>query len=199
MHICCDFDETFADTYPNDVAYINCTTYKNLSLNEEVIIQNTDIEMIEPDPEIEVTSYNSPCSERFIEDMDTEKPLLLQPNLWNAKQIICGSFHQNDNRFLDQSRGFQCTCNALCMLVCEEIKSSSELDKILCAGDILYNTTVNNLKAQGKFVNSLLSLEEIPDTLEFETENFLVEKQLVLVVLLLALLKIKLCHPSIVL
>ena len=41
----------------------------------------------------------------------------------------------------------------------------------------MYNTTVNNLKAQGKFVNSLLSLEEIPDTLEFETVNFLVEKQ----------------------
>ena len=135
--------------------------------------------MIEPDPEIEVTSYNSPCSERFIEDMDTEKPLLLQPNslLWNAEQIIFGSFHQNDNRFLDQSRGFQCTCNALCMLVCEEIQTSSELDKILYAGDVLYNTTVNSLKAQGKFVKSLLSLEEIPDTLEFESVNFLVEKQ----------------------
>ena len=48
--------------------------------------------------------------------------------------------------------------------MCEETKSSSELDKILFAGDVLYNTTVNNLKAQGKFVNSLLSLEEIPDT-----------------------------------
>ena len=24
---CCDFDETFADAYSNDVAYINCTTY----------------------------------------------------------------------------------------------------------------------------------------------------------------------------
>ena len=166
LNVCCDFDYTFADSYPNDVAYINCTTYKNLSLNEEVIIQNTDIEMIEPDPETEVTSHNSPCSERFIEDMDTEKALLLQPNLWNAEQIIFGSFHQNDNRFLDQIRGFQCTCNALCMLVCEEIKSSSELDKILFAGDVLYNTTVNKLKAQGKFVNSLQSLEEIPDTLE---------------------------------
>ena len=179
LNVCCDFDETFADAYPNDVAYINCTTYKNLSLNEEVIIQNTDIEMIEPDPELEVTSYNSPCSERFIEDMDTEEPLLLQPNslLWNAEQIIFGSFHQNDNRFLDQSRGFQCTCNALCMLVCEEIQSSSELDKILYAGDALYNTTVNSLKAQGKFVNSLLSLEEIPHTLEFESVNYLVEKQ----------------------
>ena len=63
LNVCCDFDETFADAYPNDVAYINCTTYKKLSLNEEVIIQNTDIEMIEPDPEIEVTSYyNTPCS-----------------------------------------------------------------------------------------------------------------------------------------
>ena len=109
LNVCCDFDDTFADAYPNDVAYINCTTYKNLTLNEEVFIQNTDIEMIEPDPEIEVTSFNSHCSERFIEDMDTEKPLLLQPNLWNAEQIIFGSFHQNDNRFLDQSRGFQCT------------------------------------------------------------------------------------------
>ena len=179
LNVCCDFDETFADAYPNDVAYVNCTTYKNLSLNEEVIIQNTDIEMIEPDPEIEVTSYNSPCSERFIEVMDTEKPLLLQSNslLWNAQQIIFGSFHQNDNRFLDQSRGFQCTCIALCMLVCEEIQNSSELDKILYAGDVLYNTTVNSLKAQGKFVKSLLSLEEIPDTLEYDSVNFLVEKQ----------------------
>ena len=88
-----------------------------------------------------------------------------------------GSFHQNDKRFLDQSRGFQCTCNALCMLVCDEIQNSLELDKILYAGDVLYNTTVNKLKAQGRFVNSLLSLEEIPDTLEFESVYFFVEKQ----------------------
>ena len=37
-------------------------------------------------------------------------------------------------------------------------------DKILYAGVALYNTTVNSLKAQNKFVQSLLSLEEIPDT-----------------------------------
>ena len=28
---------------------------------------------------------------------------------WNACQIIFGSYHQNDVRFSDQSRGFQCT------------------------------------------------------------------------------------------
>ena len=33
----------------------------------------------------------------------------------------------------------------------------------------MYNTTVNSLKAQNKFVQSLLSLKEIPDTLEIET------------------------------
>ena len=48
---------------------------------------------------------------------------------------IFGNFHQNDRRFSDQTRGFQCTCNALCMLsyntACPEIKDSSSLDKIL--------------------------------------------------------------------
>ena len=179
LNICSDFDETFADAYPNDVANRNCRTYKDLSLNEEVIIQNTDIEIIGTGPEIEVTSYNSPCTESLFKNMDTDKPLLTQPNplLWNANQIMFGSFHQNDKRFLDQSRVFQCTCNALCMLVCDEIQNSLELDKILYAGDVLYSTTVNSLKAQGKFVNSLLSLEEIPDTLEFESVHFFVEKQ----------------------
>ena len=86
-------------------------------------------------------------------------------------------FHQNDERFIDQSRVFQCTCNALCMLVHDEIQNSSVLDQILYNGDELYNRTVNNLKAEGKFVNSLLSLEEIPDTLDFKTGQYFVEKQ----------------------
>ena len=45
LNVCSDFDETFADAYPNDVANRNCRTYKDLSLNEEVIIQNTEIEV----------------------------------------------------------------------------------------------------------------------------------------------------------
>ena len=179
LNVCSDFDETFADAYPNDVANRNCRTYKDLSLNEEVIIQNSEIEIIGNGPEIEVTSYNSPCTESLFKNMDTEKPLLTQssPLLWNANQIMFGSFHQNDKRFFDQSRGFQCTCNALCMLACDKLQNSLELDKILYAGDVLYNTIVNSLKAQGKFVNSLLSLEEIPDTLEFESVHFFVEQQ----------------------
>ena len=160
------------------VANRNCRN-KDLSLNEEVVIQNTDIKIIGTGPEIEVTSYKSPCTESLLKNMDTDKPLLTQPNplLWNANQIMFGSFHQNDKRFLDQSRGFQCSCN-------DEIQNSLELDKILYAGDVLYNTTVNSLKAQGKFVNSLLSLEEIPDTLEFESVHFLLRNNLSPVALL---------------
>ena len=59
------------------------------------------------------------------------------PLLWNANRIMFGSFHQNDKIFVDQSRGFQCTCNALCMLVHDEIQSSSVLDQVLDDGDAL--------------------------------------------------------------
>ena len=148
-------------------------------MNDKAIIQNTDIEVLDTDPEIEETSHHSSCSERLLENVNIENSLATQSSalLWNANQIIFGSFHQNDRRFHDQSRGFQCTCNVLCMLVCDEIQNSFELDKILYAGDALYNTTVDSLKAQNKFVQSLLSLEEIPDTLEIETGQLFIEKQ----------------------
>ena len=179
LNVCCDFDEALAGTYPNDVAKRLCPTDKELSLNDKAIIQNTDIEVLDTDPEIEETSYHGSCTERLLENVNIENSLATQSSalLWNANQIIFGSFHQNDRRFHDQSRGFQCTCNALCMLVCDEIPNSFELDKILYAGDALYNTTVNSLKARNKFVQSLLSLEEIPDTLEIETGQVFIEKQ----------------------
>ena len=62
---------------------------------------------------------------------------------WNACHILFGSFHQNDRRFSEHSRGFQCTGNALCMLsysTCFEIDNSSTLDKVLYDGDALYQT-----------------------------------------------------------
>ena len=80
----------------------------------------------------------------------------------------------------DHSRGFQCIGNALCMLsysTCFEIDSSSTLDKVLYDADALYQTTINNLKADGKFINSLLSLDEIPDIFEIWIGKFIVEKQ----------------------
>ena len=58
-----------------------------------------------------------------------------------------------------------------------QIDNSSILDKILCDGDALYQTIINNLKADGKFIRSLLSLDEIPNVFEVEIGKFIVEKQ----------------------
>ena len=63
------------------------------------------------------------------------------------------------------------------MLVHDKIKKSTDLGQILYGGDALYNSTVNRLKAEGTFVHSLLSLEEIPDTLEIKCGHYFVEKE----------------------
>ena len=57
-----DSSFTFAKCFPNeclndDISSRNCGTHKDLSCNEEVIIQNTDIESMEASP------CNSLCSE----------------------------------------------------------------------------------------------------------------------------------------
>ena len=151
--------ENKADCNAKSVTGIHCRNNKELSDKEIVIIPDTNIEVTDSHSEVASTPSSV---------------------LWNAKHIVHGSFNQNNMRFSEQSRGFQCTCNALCMLAhssCHEIDNSSVLDDILLHGDTLYKTTINSLKAQGKFVNSLLSLEEIPDIFDVEIGQFIVEKQ----------------------
>ena len=63
------------------------------------------------------------------------------------------------------------------MLIQDKIQNSSDLDQILYEGDALYNRTIISLKAEGKFVHSLLSLEEIPNTVEIMAGQYFVEKQ----------------------
>ena len=60
---------------------------------------------------------------------------------------------------------------------CCEVESSSNLDKILCDGDIVYQHVINRLNAQWKFIHPLFSLEEIPVDFEVEIGKFIVEKQ----------------------
>ena len=50
------------------------------------------------------------------------------------------------------------------------------IDKVLCEGDALYQTVISKLKTDGKFINQLLSLEEIPDDFEVEIGKFTLEK-----------------------
>ena len=99
--------------------------------------------------------------------------------LWNASDLVFGSFHQNDVRFSEQSRGYQCTCNALCMLsysLCHDVDNSLILDEVFCEGDALYQTVIRRLKSSGKFIHQLLSLEEIPDYFEVKMGKFTCEK-----------------------
>ena len=167
-----------------------------MSENEEVILLDTDI--TETDSQLHVAlkcndslsgtlqvsdktvpeRTTKECASDRTSDNDNQLARRSSSSLWNAGSIIYGSFHQNDKLFSELSRGFQCTCNALCMLTyssCHEIDKSLVLDEILYDGDTLYKCTINNLKAQAKFVHSLLSLEEIPDITE--KGQFIFEKQ----------------------
>ena len=93
--------------------------------------------------------------------------------------MLFRSFHQNDIRFSELSRGYQCTCNALCMLafsICLDVEKSSVLDKVLCEGDALYQSVINKLKADGTFIHHLLSLEEIPDKFQVDIGKFTLQK-----------------------
>ena len=200
LNIYKDFDETFADAFPNAVAERHCRIHEELYENEKVILLDTDTEITDTDSQLHVAlkpndslggtlqvsdktvperTTKESASDRT-SDNDNQLARRSSSSLWNAGPIIYGSFHQNDKRFSELSRGFQCTCNALCMLTyssCHEIDSSLVLDEILYDGDTLYKHTINNLKAQAKFVHSLLSLEEIRDIIEIEKGQFIVEKQ----------------------
>ena len=57
--------------------------------------------------------------------------------LLNASDVVFGSFHQMMSVFSEQSRGYQCTPNALCIHVLSyslflDVNDSLILDKVLC-------------------------------------------------------------------
>ena len=81
--------------------------------------------------------------------------------------IVLGSFSQNDKRFSVQSRGTQCTVNALCSLIhakYAKISNTKELDQVLIDGDVTYNKILFGLKANGSFKNRLLNFDELPSS-----------------------------------
>ena len=137
--------------------------------NEELKRNVTAQHQLSSDP-LEVCSDNDVACYQAIRSSEL---------LWNASDLVFGSFHQNDGRFSEHSRGYKCTCNALCMLSyahCGDVDNSMVLDKVLCEGDALYQTVIRKLKSDGKFIHHLLSLEEIPDDFEVEIGKFTLEK-----------------------
>ena len=143
---------------------VNLVTGKSYSLPESYL-QNCQSEERQNEKFVSLTNQRESCS---------------STDSINEQLKIFGSFHQNDKRFSDQSRGFQCTCIALCMIsynaVCTGIENSSDLDKILYGGDSLYQNVTNGLKEQERFIHPLLSLDELPHDFEIEIGKFAVEK-----------------------
>ena len=149
----------------NMAFYPENTTQQNEQFHKNVPAQND----VNCDP-LETYSDN---------DVACYQAIRSSERLWNASDLVFGSFHQNDVRFSEQSRGYQCTCNALCMLSYSlflDVNDSLILDKVLCEGDVLYQTVISKLKSDGKFVHQLLSLEEIPVEFEVEIGKFTLEK-----------------------
>ena len=97
----------------------------------------------------------------------------------DLNRMVFGRFHQNDTRFSELSRGYQCTCNALCTLaysICLDVEKSSVLDNVLYEGDALYQSVINKLKADGTLNHHLLSLEESPDNFKVDIGKFTLQK-----------------------
>ena len=176
------FDAVFLDNFP-DVAANYQSRDKELSERERIAFcpvntsqQNEELKrnvtaqyQLSSDP-LEVCSDN---------DVACYQAIRSSGLLWNASDLVFGSFHKNDGRFSEHSRGYQCTCNALCMLSyahCGDVDNSMVLDKVLYEGDALYQAVIRKLKSDGKLSQHLLSLEEIPDDFEVKIGKFTLEK-----------------------
>ena len=59
---------------------------------------------------------------------------------------------------------------------CGDVDNTMVLDKVLCEEDALYQKVIRKLKSDGKFIQHLLSLEEIPDDFEEEIGKCTLEK-----------------------
>ncbi|XP_062602755.1 E3 ubiquitin-protein ligase BRE1A-like [Saccostrea cucullata] len=94
-------------------------------------------------------------------------------------KFVFGSFHQGDARFSSFSRGSQCTCNALTILIksYEGFSFSTEfIDSTLIAGDQVYVMLVKNLQQRQMFLNKLLKLDELPSNLTLGENHHVIEK-----------------------
>ena len=80
---------------------------------------------------------------------------------------VSGHFHQGDLQFSYESRGVQCSCNALVMLcriptICHQL-TSEHLDQILKDGDYIYRTTSQKLRLAGELhKDSYLECSQLP-------------------------------------
>ena len=176
------FDAVFLDNFP-EVAANYQSRDKELSERERIAFCPVNTSQQNEELKRNVTAQHQlsidPLEVCSNYDVACYQAVRSSELLWNAIDLVFGSFHQNDGRFSEHSRGYQCTCNALCMLSyahCGDVDNSMVLDKVLYEGDALYQAVIRKLKSDGKLSQHLLSLEEIPDDFEVEIGKFTLEK-----------------------
>ena len=164
-----NFDIEFLDTFPDVAANYQSKDNKELFERESIAVCLGDTSQQNEALDRNVTAQHHLSSDplEICSDNDVACYQAIRSSewLWIASDLVFGSFHQNNGRFSEHSRGYQCTCNALCMLSYAH-DNSMVLDKVFCEGDALYQKVIRKLKSDGKFIQHLLSLEEIPDDLE---------------------------------
>ena len=113
------FDKVFVDTFPGVAANYQLSVSEEFSERENIAFTPEHIQQNEQLHE-NVTAqqhFNSdPLETCSGSDKATYKAIRSSEQLWNASDLVFGSFLQNYVRFSEQSRGYQCTCNALCIL-----------------------------------------------------------------------------------
>ena len=134
-----DFDIVFLDSFPDVASNYQSKDNKELSERESIAVcpVNTSQQNEENDRNVTAEHHlrSDPLEICSDNDVACYQAIRSSERLWNASDLVFGSFHQNDGRFSEHSRGYQCTCNALCMLSyahCVDVDDSMVLDKVLC-------------------------------------------------------------------
>ena len=124
-------------------------------------------------------SEKGTCSQTDTTTSRGSSRFALSTHVSNDQTVVLGSYNQADHMFSDQSRGSQCSINALCSLIYAKfshLETRYCLDKVLLEGDIVYNKVISGLKARVLFKSKLLTLDEIPATVTMLKKDIIVEK-----------------------
>ena len=81
--------------------------------------------------------------------------------------------------FSQESRGSQCSVNALCALIFAKfshLQTKQNLDQVLLHGDRLYNELLFDLKAKGMFRSKLLTFEELQNKVNMFDREISIDK-----------------------
>ena len=116
------------------------------------------------------SSSRPPCAQRGDDESQSSCP---------SVETIFASHNQGDGRYSVFSRGCQCTCMSLSVILTmfeDNEFSTSYLDRVLYRGDNLYKKVVMDLMNEHKFKSKLLSFDELPRALEYNDKLFNITK-----------------------